>query len=68
MTDSVPALDWIKHGELYNPEALIPSQCYTKTDGVNNPCYVCHQSYPAEELRVYKVPTAFLTRADTIAG
>ncbi len=26
-----------------NPEALIPPQCYTKTDGRHNPCYVCHQ-------------------------
>jgi len=25
-----------------NPEAVIPSQCYTKTDGISNPCYTCH--------------------------
>lgn len=25
-----------------NPEAPIPSQCYTKTDGISNPCYTCH--------------------------
>ncbi len=31
---------------LYNREAVIPPQCYTKTEGVNNPCYTCHQSYP----------------------
>lgn len=30
---------------LTNPEAVIPSQCYTKTEGNFNPCYVCHQSY-----------------------
>ena len=33
------------HDEVYNPESVIPPQCYTKTDGVNNPCYACHQSY-----------------------
>lgn len=28
---------------MYNREAVIPPQCYTKTEGVHNPCYVCHQ-------------------------
>ena len=28
---------------VYNPEAIIPPQCYTRTEGVFNPCYVCHQ-------------------------
>ena len=28
--------------EVENPEAVIPSQCYTKTDGISNPCYTCH--------------------------
>ena len=32
------------HGTL-NEEAPIPSQCYTKTESVHNPCYTCHQSY-----------------------
>ena len=27
----------------YNPEAIIPPQCYTRTEGTFNPCYVCHQ-------------------------
>lgn len=39
------ALAYAEHGEIYNPEAVIPPQCYTKTQGKNNPCYVCHQSY-----------------------
>lgn len=26
-----------------NEEAIIPPQCYTKTEGRYNPCYVCHQ-------------------------
>lgn len=25
-----------------NPEAVVPSQCYTKTDGISNPCWTCH--------------------------
>ena len=29
---------------MYNREAIIPPQCYTKTEGENNPCYVCHQN------------------------
>lgn len=28
---------------MYNREAPIPPQCYTDTDGIHNPCYVCHQ-------------------------
>jgi len=27
-----------------NPEAVIPSQCYTKTEGISNPCWTCHTS------------------------
>ena len=45
------ALDYIKHNEIYNPEAVIPSQCYTKTEGKNNPCYACHQTYKHSEKR-----------------
>jgi hypothetical protein len=29
----------------FNPEAIIPPQCYTKTAGQFNPCYVCHQAH-----------------------
>lgn len=29
---------------MYNREAIIPPQCYTKTEGRHNPCYVCHQN------------------------
>ena len=29
-------------GELDNLEATIPPQCYVKTDGAANPCWVCH--------------------------
>ena len=28
---------------IFNSEAIIPPQCYTKTEGQFNPCYVCHQ-------------------------
>ncbi len=28
----------------YNREAVIPPQCYTRTEGQHNPCYVCHQN------------------------
>ncbi|APD86652.1 hypothetical protein BM527_11430 [Alteromonas sp. Mex14] len=49
--DAIPALAYIEHNEVYNPESVIPPQCYTKTEGVNNPCYACHQSYDAMEKR-----------------
>ena len=29
----------------YNPEAVIPPQCYTKHEANYNPCITCHQSY-----------------------
>jgi len=45
LASNIPALKYIEHGETYNPEAVIPPQCYTKTEGQHNPCYVCHQSY-----------------------
>ncbi|WP_143247591.1 hypothetical protein [Agaribacterium haliotis] len=47
--EAIPALAYVEHGEIYNPEAPIPPQCYTKTDGVHNPCYVCHQTYSDEQ-------------------
>lgn len=43
--DSIPALAYLEHNETYNPESVIPAQCYTKTEGDKNPCYICHQSY-----------------------
>lgn len=30
---------------LYNAEAVVPSQCYTRTEARNNACYVCHQDH-----------------------
>jgi hypothetical protein len=32
-------------GTIYNKEAPVPPQCYTRHDGENNPCMVCHQTY-----------------------
>jgi len=45
-SDSVipPALDVHPVSATYNREAVIPPQCYTRTEGVHNPCYVCHQN------------------------
>ncbi|WP_020208546.1 hypothetical protein [Gilvimarinus chinensis] len=44
-TPEYSAEAYIEHGEVYNPEAVIPPQCYTKTESKHNPCYICHQSY-----------------------
>lgn len=35
--------------ELYNAEAVVPPQCYTKHEGRFNPCYVCHQDHGGNE-------------------
>jgi hypothetical protein len=45
-TDKVvpPTLDVHPFSALYNREAIVPPQCYTKTEGRYNPCYVCHQN------------------------
>jgi hypothetical protein len=38
---------------VYNREAIIPPQCYTRTEGQHNPCYVCHQdALPRRENRM----------------
>lgn len=43
--DSVvpPKVDAYPVAAVYNREAVIPPMCYTRTEGKNNPCYVCHQ-------------------------
>lgn len=43
--EEYPAKAYLQHNETYNPESVIPPQCYTKTEGDKNPCYICHQSY-----------------------
>lgn len=44
-SDSVKPKELKAHpvSTMYNREAIIPPQCYTKTEGKYNPCYVCHQ-------------------------
>lgn len=44
-----PVREPIAANALYNREAVIPPQCYTRTEGTHNPCYTCHQSYPDPE-------------------
>jgi hypothetical protein len=38
-----PSLPRIEAFAMYNREAPIPPQCYTRTEGAHNPFYVCHQ-------------------------
>ncbi|MBY5991810.1 hypothetical protein [Ferrimonas balearica] len=45
LRDDIAAADYLTHDVLYNGESVIPPQCYTRTEGRHNPCYVCHQSY-----------------------
>jgi hypothetical protein len=54
-----PAKSWLEANQVYNKEAPIPPQCYTKTEQVNNPCYVCHQSYHDQKLRPNKLNDGF---------
>lgn len=38
----------------WNLEGVIPPMCYTKTEGLHNPCYVCHQNWiPGRENRMF---------------
>lgn len=41
---SRPLAELPKNLPVFNAEAVIPPQCYTKTEGQFNPCYVCHQN------------------------
>jgi len=54
-----PAKSWLEANQVYNKEAPIPPQCYTKTEQVKNPCYVCHQSYHDQKLRPNKLNDGF---------
>jgi hypothetical protein len=35
----------LSNDRVFNAEAAVPPQCYTKTHGQHNPCYTCHQVY-----------------------
>ena len=35
----------VTDARVYNLEASVPPQCYTRTEGQHNPCYTCHQVY-----------------------
>ena len=39
-----PQLPRVELFSMYNREAPIPPQCYTRTEGKHNPCYICHQN------------------------
>lgn len=43
--------DWEIKGRVYSKEAVIPPQCYTKTEGRFNPCMTCHQTYLEDKWR-----------------
>jgi hypothetical protein len=48
------------HEGLVNSEALVPAMCYTKHDGVYNPCYVCHQDWVRNDDRANMMNDGFL--------
>lgn len=35
----------VTNERVFNDEAPVPAQCYTKTEARHNPCYTCHQMY-----------------------
>jgi hypothetical protein len=39
-----PRLARVELFSMFNREAPVPPQCYTRTEGRYNPCYVCHQA------------------------
>ncbi len=40
-----PVPDTYVFNTLSNPEAVVPPQCYTRTEARTNVCYVCHQDH-----------------------
>lgn len=40
-----PVPDYHPVAGMFNREAVVPPQCYTKTVVKHNPCYVCHQNH-----------------------
>lgn len=44
MTARPSSTELARAGRIYNPEAPVPPQCYTRIEGKFNPCYVCHQN------------------------
>ena len=53
-SDVLPQVDQnqrvkVSNQQLTNSEAPVPAMCYTQTQGVHNPCYVCHQAYDSED-------------------
>ncbi len=40
---------------IFNPESVIPAQCYTKTESQFNPCHTCHQFTPVGEGRANRM-------------
>ena len=54
------ALARAKKGQVSNSEAVIPPQCYTKTDGQFNPCWVCHvEQTPRNHKADWQLQTAY---------
>lgn len=45
----------VETDRLYNQEAPIPPQCYTRTEASHNPCFVCHQIYPRGKTAQYRM-------------
>ncbi|AGN11262.1 hypothetical protein M5M_00137 [Simiduia agarivorans SA1 = DSM 21679] len=45
----------VENDRLYNQEAPIPPQCYTRTEASHNPCFVCHQVYPRGKSADYRM-------------
>ena len=41
-------------GQLDNPEATVPPQCYTATEGRFNPCWSCHTTVSYTHLRAHE--------------
>lgn len=51
-----------------NPEAVIPPQCYTRTEGRFNPCYTCHQAEIPGEGRANLMDDGHLQGAYTFSA
>lgn len=52
---SIIAASISSQSKLFNPEAVIPPQCYTRTEGKFNPCLTCHQFTSKNEGRANRM-------------
>jgi hypothetical protein len=68
MPEAASGWDLAYRRHFTNPEAVIPPQCYTRTEGRFNPCYTCHQAEIVGEGRANLMDDGHLQGAYTFSA